>query len=404
MRRLKWVIGLLLTIVLVTSCATTVQVRHLVPAEVSLNGRREIAIASATAPASVRRPNLWIEGLQDTGFSLYSGWDGEIPAKVSRQTTDAITAELSNTGYFSLLSPRETDGHMAQICSGKDGCSLLKERGISALMVLDIPYIEAAEQVVGRDVHTLVTKEIEVANPLYDPTIPKDEQVEPATIKVSHTFNEVTGREYFLIQRATLTLTYTLYDTTDGRVIASRTFTDSREQETKIGTRTYGADLKTYRDERSYFSSVAPSFEALCRAITSSMATKISSQLAPSWESSQVTLMEVKPKGELSKEANKAVRRGEYQQAYELYMQLWRQHSFAAGYNAAILLEGMGKLDEALALMSDVYHQSGSSRSYAALIRIQEVKSQHDKAQRQISGEQFEDGQSLTLTQYMISE
>jgi hypothetical protein len=51
-----------------------------------------------------------------------------------------------------------------------------------------------------------------------------------------------------------------------------------------------------------------------------------------------------------------------------------------------------------------VYHQSGSERSYAALIRIQEAKSQHDKAERQISGEQFEDGQSLTLTQYMISE
>ena len=48
MRRLTGAIGLILTIVLVTSCATTVQVRHLVPAEVDLNGRREIAIASAT--------------------------------------------------------------------------------------------------------------------------------------------------------------------------------------------------------------------------------------------------------------------------------------------------------------------------------------------------------------------
>ena len=394
MRRLTGAIGLILTIVLVTSCATTVQVRHLVPAEVDLNGRREIAIASATLPASIRRPSLWVDGLQDTGFSLYSGWDGELPAKVSTQATDTITNDLANTGYFSLLTARETDGHMAQICGGKDGCKDLKERGVSALMVLDIPYIEAAEQVVGRDMYEQVTKNL----------ILQDPNDEKATITVPTTFNELKGREYFLIQRATLTLTYSLYDTTDGRVIASRTFTDSLEQETKIGKRTYGEDLKTYRDERSYFSSVAPSFSPLFSTITASMAATISSQLAPSWESSHVPLMTVKPKSEISKEADKAVRGGEYLQAYTLYMRLWEQHSFAAGYNAALLLEGMGKLDEALALMSDVYHQSGSERSYAALIRIQEAKSQHDKAERQISGEQFEDGQSLTLTQYMISE
>lgn len=394
MRRMQWVIGLLLILVLATSCATTVQVRHLVPAEIDLAGRREIAIASATVPASIRRPSLWIDGLQETGFSLYSGWDGEITAKIGAQITGTITSTLAQTGYFSLLEAREADGYMAQICSGKDGCTSLKERGITALMVLDIPYLEAGEQVVGKDVYEQVTKNLL----LQDPDDPE------AKISVPSTFNEVTAREYFLIQRATLTLTYTLYDTGDGRVIASRTFTDSVEQETKIGTRVYGEDLKTYRDERSYLSSIAPSFGPLFTSITDAMAAKISSQLAPSWKSSHVSLMAVKPKSELSKEAEKAVRSGEYLQAHQIYMGLWQQRSVAAGYNAALLLEGMGKLDEALALMDQVYHQSGSERAYSALLRIQEAKSQHEKAQRQISGEQADDGQSLTLTQYMISE
>jgi len=403
MKWMKWAIALLVTLLVATSCATTVQVRHLVPAEVDLDGRREIAIASATIPSSVRRPSLWIDGLQETGFSLYSGWDGEIVAKVGTQATGSITTALAKTGYFSLLDAGQTDGYMAQICIGDDGCAHLKERGITALMVLDIPYLDASEQVVGRDVYEQVTKDIEVANPLYDPDniVPP---IEPATIKVSHTFNEVIAREYFLIQRATLTLTYSLYDTNEGRVIASRTFTDSVEQETKIGTRIYGEDLKTYRDERTYFSTLAPSFGPIFSTIIDSVAAKIAAQLAPTWKSSHVALMDVKPKSTLSKEAEKAVRSGEYLQAYHRYMELWQQHLVAAGYNAALLLEGMGKLDEALTLMDTVYHQSGSQRAYTALLRIQEAKSLHDKAQRQISGEQVDDGQSLTLTQYMISE
>ena len=64
----------------------------------------------------------------------------------------------------------------------------------------------------------------------------------------------------------------------------------------------------------------------------------------------------------------------------------------------------MGKLDEALALMDDVYHQSGSQHSHAALLRIQEAKSLHDKAERQITGEIDDDGQGLLLTQYMVAE
>ena len=394
MKRMKWAIALLVTLMVATSCATTVQVRHLVPAEVDLDGRREIAIASATIPTSVRRPSLWIDGLQETGFSLYSGWDGEIVAKVGTQATGTITTALAQTGYFSLLDAGQTDGYMAQICIGDDGCAHLKGRGITALMVLDIPYLDASEQVVGRDVYEQVTKNL----------ILQDPDDEDSTITVPSTFNEVIAREYFLIQRATLTLTYSLYDTSDGRVIASRTFTDSVEKETKIGTRIYGEDLKTYRDERSYFSTLAPSFSPIFSTIIDSVAAKIAAQLAPAWKSSHVALMDVKPKSALSKEAEKAVRNGEYLQAYHRYMELWQQHSMAAGYNAALLLEGMGKLDEALALMDTVYHQSGSQRAYTALHRIQEAKSLHDKAQRQISGEQVDDGQSLTLTQYMISE
>jgi hypothetical protein len=398
MRHMKWAIGLLLTAILASSCATTVHVRHLVPAEVNLAGRRELAVSTATLPDSIRRPSPWIDGLQETNFSLYSGWEGDIPTTVTTLATNHITKELSSTGYFTVLGPRQTDGYMAQICGGKDGCSGLTALGVRALMVLDIPYMEATEQVIGRDHYEQMTKELELENP------DKGKPLQPDTIKITNTFNELKGRDYYLVQKATLTLTYTLYDTGDGTVIASRTFTDSSERETKIGTRTYGADLKTYSDERTYYSNLAPSFAPLFDSIVESMGEKIALQLAPSWKSSRVSLLDVKPKSESVKEAEKAVKHGEYQQAYLIYYGLWQQHSFAAGYNAALLLEGMGKLDEALALMDDVYHQSGSQHSHAALLRIQEAKSLHDKAERQITGEIDDDGQGLLLTQYMVAE
>lgn len=398
MRHMKWALALLLTAVLASSCATTVNVRHLVPAEVNLAGRREIAISTATLPDTIRRPSPWIDGLQETSFSLYSGWEGDIPTTVTTLATNHITEDLSSTGYFTVLGSRQTDGYMAQICSGKDGCSSLKAMGIQALMVLDIPYIEATEQIIGRDHYEQATKNLELENPN------KDLPGQPKTILVPTTFNELKGREYYLVQKATLTLTYTLYDTGDGTVIASRTFTDSSERETKIGTRTYGADLKTYRDERSYFSNLAPSFAPLFESIVETMGDRIALQLAPSWKSSRVSLLDVKPKSAIVKEAEKAVKQGEYQQAYLIYHGLWQQHSFAAGYNAALLLEGMGKLDEALSMMDEVYRQSGSERSHTALLRIQEAKSLHDKAERQITGEIDDDGQGVLLTQYMVAE
>lgn len=394
MRYMRLAIGLLLTMILASSCATTIQVRHLVPAEVNLAGRREIAVSTATLPSSIRRPSPWIDGLQETSFTLYSGWDGEVPITIGNQTTNRITQALSSTGYFTILGARQTDGYMAQICSGNVGCAGLATLGVKALLVLDIPYIDATEQIFGRDNYEQATKDLKLQDPA------DEDGKKTYTI----TFSELKGREYYLTQKATLTLTYTIYDTENGTVIASRTFTDSAERETKIGTRTYGSDLKTYHDERSYFSSLAPSFNPLFESIIETMSEKIALQLAPSWKSSRVSLMDVKPRSALVKEAEQAVKQGEYQHAYLIYRQLWDQHSFAAGYNAALLLEGMGKIDEALDLMDTVYRQSGSERSYSALLRIQEAKGLHDKAERQITGEIDDDGQGVLLTQYMVAE
>lgn len=394
MRQFKWICGLLVSLVLASSCATTVEVRHLVPAQINLNGRRDLAIATATLPQSVRRPSPWIDGLEDVSFSLYSGWSADVPATVSTVATRSITDALAKTGYFSILDGRLTDGYMAQICGGKDGCVGLAGQGVTALMILDIPYIEATEQVIGRDTYEQVTKNLNLQDP----------NDLDATIPVTATFNELKGREYFLVQKATMTLTYTLHDTRDGSIIASRTFTDSAERETKIGVRTYGADLKSYRDERAYFSNLAPSFNPLFETIMAGVQEQIVSQLAPSWKSSRIPLLAVKPASIQTKEAERAVGVGEYQRAYQIYDRLWREGLFAAGYNAALLLEAMGKLDEALSLMDSVYRQSNSERSYAALLRIQEARALHEKAERQISGESADDGQGVLLTQYMVGK
>ncbi|NMA22911.1 MAG: hypothetical protein GX938_05320, partial [Spirochaetales bacterium] len=393
---------------------TSVQVRHLVLAEVDLGGRRDLAIASAAVGPTIKGPRPWVEGLDETSFSLATGWQADLPNRVGQQATTRIVDALMHTGHFSIVGPQGTDVQMQLICAGADGCSALVGRGVTALMITNIPYIDATEHVVGRDVLGQMAKTFTI----------KDEDGDEITLVT--TSNEVVAREYYLVQRVTMTLTYTIHDTTDGQILVSRTFTDAAEAETLIGRRLYsesnenssapaagslvgrrvsGGDNMGYRDERIYLMRSAPSLLTLFDGLIGEMTAKIATQLAPTWRSSTVALMDIKPKSQESKAAEHAASKGEYRRAFDFYSLLWqREHLLGAGYNAAILLEAMGDLDQALSLMDEVYRFSSSVQAYTALLRIQEAKSQHEKAERQISGEIVDDGQSVMMTQYMIAE
>lgn len=381
-------------VIFFTSCATSITVRHLVPGEVDLSASRNIAVASTNAyKFPYGRPlSPWIQGLSETDFTLSSGYDTNLASSVASTASRMILDSVQGTGYFTVLTPEVTDAYMTLSKVGENTSAMLKSKGMQALLSSSISYMDVEEQVVGRDVKTFVTEDV-------DPN-PND------AIVNMKSYEKVTSREYFLVQKATLTLTYTIFDLGSGSILFSRSFTGKEDQETKIGIRTYDAGAPGgYRDERRYSSGYAPSFKPLFEKIIRSFSSTISKQLAPSWQTKRLTLMSNKPKLEAAKGAYTLAERGSYEAAYRQFLSLYEGNGhIASGYNAALLLEAMGRFTEAVDLMNDVYNRSGSRQAYTALLSMQEAKSQSEKAQRQISGESTLDGQGVMMMQYVVME
>ncbi len=392
MRNVYKVLLVVFVVMALSSCATSITVRHLVPGEVDLSAARTIAVASTSAyKFPYGRPlSPWISGLSETDFTLSSGYDANLASTVAASASRMMLDAVQSTGYFSVLGPDVTDAYMTLSKVGENTAALLKAKGVQALLSSNISYMDLDEDVVGRDVKTFVTEDVDP-----DPAI--------TTIK---SYEKVTSREYFLVQKATLTLTYTVYDLASGSLLLSRTFTGKEEQETKVGIRTYDAGAPGgYRDERRYSSGYAPSFRPLFDKILRSFSSTVSKQLAPYWETKRLTLMSNKPKLETAKGAYTLAERGSYDAAYRQFLSLYTmQGHIPSGYNAALLLEAMGRLAEAVDLMNDVFNRSGSRQAYAMLLEMQKAKSQNEKAQRQISGDSAQDGQGVMMLQYVVME
>lgn len=360
-------------IVVLTSCATSIKVRHLIPSDVDVSNHRNIAIASTEMYAFPRGGMLppWIKGLSDTSFTLSSGFEAKVNAEVAQASTTYLVDALAKTDYFTILPVETTDAYLTLGKSGKNAYAMLMEQGVQALLKSSITYMNCEEQIIGRDIKEWVTE-----NP--DPT--------DSTSKII-SFEKVTGRSFFLEQKATLTFTYTLIDLKANRILATDSFTSQQTQETCLGKTIFGSgENKRDTDERCYSSGFAPSFFPLFEVMVKEIPDQVAKQLAPSWAEARVSLMANKPKADVA-HAYKMAEKGNLKGSYEVFFQAWAQtNHLPSGYNAALLLEGLGQYSNALALMNQVYNKTGDAKSHVQLIRLKEVSSQQDEAMKQIDG------------------
>jgi hypothetical protein len=103
--------------------------------------------------------------------------------------------------------------------------------------------------------------------------------------------------------------------------------------------------------------------------------------------------------------AHEFAKDGEYQKAYQQFLSIWQQTGqLGSGYNASLMLAALGELQASVDLMNDVYNATGDKRAHDTLLILQQALSQDQLAKRQISGESVDDGQGVTMTQYMVME
>nr|WP_319472408.1 hypothetical protein [uncultured Sphaerochaeta sp.] len=383
MKRLVPVFLVLFFILVLSGCATSVRVRHMVPGEVDLNGSRSLAVSSTSMYRfPYGRPlSPWVSGLHETDFTLSTGYDPNLSERIATLATREIVKAVSDTRYFSILAPEATDAYLSLSKVGEDSVRLMREKGFDLLLNSEISYMDMEERVEGIDRREFVTDSSGISS------------------------DQVTKREYYLIQEATLGLSYTITSLQDGRILASKSFTDKEEEQTKIGTRYYATDGSSYRDERNYSSGLAPSFDSLFFQIIERATDKMALYLAPSWETQYLSLMKNKEKLSAADMAHQFAKDGEYQRAYQQFLSIWQQaRHLSSGYNASLMLAALGELQGSVDLMNDVYNSTGDKRAHDTLLILQQALSQDQLAQQQISGDPVDDGQGVTMTQYMVME
>ncbi|NCC65566.1 MAG: hypothetical protein EOM15_13010, partial [Spirochaetia bacterium] len=185
-------------ILLLSSCATTIEVKHLVPGEVDLSFARNIALSS-TMPYRFgfgRPVSPWISGLQETDFTLSSGYDSQLPKQVGELTVQMLLSAVQSTSYFTTLPPLVTDAYMKLGVMGEDAKQMLADKGVQAVLKSEVTYMDIDESVVGRDIRTFVTD----------------------ASAGGKSYERVTSREYFLVQKATMSFTYSLYELQSNRI------------------------------------------------------------------------------------------------------------------------------------------------------------------------------------------
>jgi hypothetical protein len=394
-KKIGLVFCLSLVVMLFASCRTTISVKHLVPGEVDLSKFRSIAVASTDSYgfSSKQWLNSWVRGGSDNQYSLTSGFQSGLSDKVAELATSYLQETLDDTHYFTVLNPKTTDAYIAIGLGGSDAISLLKEKGVNAILTSAISYMDCDETIYGKDVSKWVTE-------------PAPTEAEPDKVI---SYSKVVERNYYLKQDATITFNFSLMDLTTKHILVTRSFTSKKSKETLIGTRVYNDGVvgnpSTYFDKMVYAFGYAPSFLPLFDSMLKSFQHEIQTILAPSYETTSLTLMPNKPKNNLAKSGYKLAESGSLRASYSLFLDVWNQDMhIPSGYNASLLLEALGDLGGAIDLMEDVCDYSQNSACYEQIGRMKDALAKQGQAEKQISGEEAAGDQMVTKTQLITME
>lgn len=361
-KRISLLLTLIVLVVLVTlsSCASFVQVRGLVPAEIDLSKYRNLAVASTKSFSfnTYSRPSAWVRSMGAGNISVASGIPRNLEAQVASYATDRLVATLQQTGFFKLVLPEVTDAYIAGASVGLDSFSLLRQSGATALMNSSINYMDCDEYVYSK----LRTKWVP------DRWVPNSSTGSTDFIPGHEV---IVGTDYYLVQTATVTFSYSIIDLSTGTILAARSFSDKVSKETELGR----------------YDGFAPSVVPLYTKMLDAFQGGLRKQLAPNWVTKTVYLMDNKPKNDAAKEAYKQVDKGNLQVAYVLFHDQWLDIKHVpSGYNASLMLEATGDLNGAVGLMQEVYDYSHDSQCYETLLRMRQALAERAKAEEQLTG------------------
>lgn len=366
---------MMVALVVLSSCASSVDVKGLVPAEIDLSKYRNLAVASTKSFSfnTYSRPSAWVRSVGAGNVSVASGIPRNLEAQVASYATDRLVNTLQQTGFFKLVLPEVTDAYIAGASVGLDSFSLLRQSGAAALMNSSINYMDCDEYVYSK----LRTKWVP------DQWVPNSSTGNTDFVPGHEV---IVGTDYYLVQTATVTFSYSIIDLSTGTILAARSFSDKVSRETELGR----------------YDSFAPSVMPLYTKMLDAFQSGLRKQLAPNWVTKTVYLMDNKPKNDAAKDAYKQVDKGNLQVAYVLFHDQWTGVKHVpSGYNASLMLEAVGDLNGAISLMQEVYDYSNDPQCYEMLLRMRQALAERTKAEEQLTGSKTVGDGDIFVTQVM---
>ncbi len=328
---------------LFSGCATRIGFEVIKPAEVNLADFTHLAVFDIE-PYSYSMIDFTGKIVIDlffgeeaggfTGFYLYINED------LSREFERQLVRSLQRSDYLTVLSPAQLRPYQG---AGKTG-AYLKE-------IINSEDSTAA---------ALVGK-IELFR--------FNEDIEERTAEAAEEGSEPVIEQVF-IQDLTLGFSYSVIDTRNGTVIHSRYIEKSMTRRTPV------------TDEQSFR---APTLFVPAQQIIGEIADEVRQQLIPQTVREVRFLMKDREGDERMEQADAYVKQERYHDALDIYLSLWSSEEyFAAAYNASVIYEALGRLEQAIDLMSEVSRRTGNPSASARLEELYEAFDRYREAERQM--------------------
>ena len=332
-------------LMLLASCATEIAVRYMQPSEINMGAYRNLALASVVPYKGFVSSSGWIRTIDigSAGIRIRPSYSYDITNSIAAYATERLYSALSSSGYYNILPPSSTD---QIIRSSWNESREFRDLGYDAVMIPRIDAMNVDEQVYS--VSRTATE--------YD--------------AYTHSYYTYYYYDYYVKQVATITYTISVIDTNTDKIIASRTFQDSRTNTEMIDPdfpRFDKAELLFQRMIRSFDSGIIRLFVPTVRAYN-------------------VALMDNKPEIKELKDAYDAAKGGNTEAALAAFIAEWnRSHHVPSGFNAAVLTAALGDIDGAIGIAEEVAGYSSESRVGSLLSDLRRVRKSNEEAEKQLT-------------------
>lgn len=362
---------LVIAVLLLASCATSVSVSYMNPSEIDMGRMRTVAVASCVPFEGFHAPSRYVRAFDSMSAAysrIPSSYDRHLADDVASYATDRLVAGLSSTGFFQLVSPSVTDTLVAMNRSGMSIGDEVERLGIDAFIV---------PRIVSMDVNEYVSSEREY---YYDHSR-LDSDGDPLRL---------VRYRYYLTQTVSIVYSYTVIDARTMTVYATKSFSDKREYVDEVTSRLFSP----VRVQRRY--------EIMMDDIISIVVT----QLAPQRRHVSIDLMDNRPKLKEVEKAYDLVKDGDIPSARSLFRQAWAgERHLPSGYNYALLCAVGGDIEGAIGVLEEVSDSYVDEDVEALLERLVTLDRRNQEAMSQIRGDgvpvSYVDGSASIFTLVM---